>query len=106
MLCLWKENNKLQLYLLTNNSASIYFHFRKEHDNPLASFVRTLVFERIIISYGSGMDPLTGKFTSPVDGVYIFYFSGTAISSTYLQVNSFYENCFQVFQNSIHHKYS
>ena len=64
----------------------------------MASFVRTLVFERIIISYGSGMDPLTGKFTSPVDGVYMFYFSGTAISSTYLQVDSFYENSFKVFQ--------
>ena len=60
------------------------------------------MFERIIISYGSGMDPLTGKFTSPVDGVYMFYFSGTAISSTYLQVNSFYKNYFEVFQNSIY----
>lgn len=54
--------------------------------SPIASFVRTLDFERAIINEGKGMDPFTGKFTAPVNGVYIFYFSGTARSSTYLQV--------------------
>ena len=57
------------------------------YKNPIASFVRTLDFERAIINHGNGMDPFTGKFTAPVNGVYVFHFSGTAKSSTYLQVS-------------------
>ena len=67
------------------------------YKNPIASFVRTLDFERAIINHGNGMDPFTGKFTAPVNGTYVLYFSGTARSSTYLQV-SIRQNHSQLFK--------
>ena len=83
-------------YHTTYRFFSIKFH-RKEKHFLLPSVVRTLKYGSVITNQGRGMNPNNGKFTAPTHGVYVFYFSGTALSSTYLQVT----NILHVLQSQI-----
>ncbi|XP_078317077.1 uncharacterized protein LOC111103840 isoform X3 [Crassostrea virginica] len=47
----------------------------------------TLVFNSVILNVGTGYNPSTGVFTSPVAGTYVFYVSALEYSKQYLQVD-------------------
>ena len=46
---------------------------------------------------GNGMNATDGKFTAPAHGIYVFHFSGTALSSTYLQVRYLFKINFKLY---------
>ena len=52
---------------------------------------RTIVFDKVITSYGGGYDSSTGVFTTPKDGNYYFYWqitvNGGNACDTYLKKN-------------------
>lgn len=41
----------------------------------------TITFTDVSFNLGSGMDPRSGEFTSPVNGTYFFAFAGYAVDS-------------------------
>ena len=62
--------------------------FTRKHEKTLANVVRTLSYTTVVTNEGGGINCTDGKFTAPVTGIYVFYFSGIALSSTYLQVRN------------------
>ena len=81
--CPWSHIIKdFKLFILWYDIVRI----KTKHEDRLANVVRTLDYGNVIMNEGHGMNPTNGKFTAPVHGIYVFHFSGSALSSTYLQV--------------------
>nr|XP_022293098.1 uncharacterized protein LOC111103844 [Crassostrea virginica] len=47
----------------------------------------TLVFNSVILNVGTGYNPSTGIFTSPVAGTYVFYVTAVEFNTQYLRVD-------------------
>lgn len=56
-------------------------YYAPVYDTHDTSTMGLLKFPKVLINDGGGYDYLTGLFTAPVSGTYIFYASGQTISS-------------------------